>query len=108
LPFKSSLFSIAEQEINMYNGTGTHELFIQPAVISYTAIGSLPIDSTQWPMIAWYGDMDLVPHLWQLLKFPRIDAKLTLLPPVTLAEMGNRKKLAHYLRERTLEVLQSR
>lgn len=105
LPFKSSLFSIAEQTIEM--AEGEHQLFIQPAIIRYTKIGSLPIDSTQWPMIAWYGDMALAPHVWQLLKLGRIDATLTLLPPVTIAEFdGSRKKLANYCHNVALEVLQ--
>ncbi len=102
LPFKSSLFSIAEEKIN------GRELFIQPAIISYTSIGALPIDSTQWPLIAWYGDMVLIPHLWKLLQLGRIDAKLTLLPPVTLSQFGNRKQLASYLHGETVAVLQKR
>lgn len=102
MPFKSSLFSIAEEKID------GQELFIQPAIISYTSIGCLPIDSTQWPAIAWYGDMLLAPHAWQLLKLGRIDAKLTFLPAVTLSQFGCRKKLATYCCDAAVEVLQSR
>ncbi len=107
LPFKSSLFSIAEKKINM--DSGEHELFVQPAIISYKSLGALPIDSTQWPMIAWYGDMLLVNHVWQLLKLGRIDAKLTILPPVTISEFGDsRKKLAAYCHAEAVKVLQAR
>ncbi len=102
LPFKSSLFSIAEEKI------AGKELFIQPAIISYKAIGSLPIDSTQWPMVAWYGDMFLAPHLWKLLQLGKIDAKLTLLPAVTLSQFGNRKLLAAHCHDAAVEVLQGR
>ncbi len=102
LPFKSSLFSIAEEKIN------GRELFVQPAIISYTAIRSLPIDSTQWPHIAWYGDMMLAPHVWKLLQLGRIDAKLTFLPAVTLSQFGNRKKLAAHCHDSAIEVLQGR
>lgn len=106
LPFKSSLFSIAEKTINMEGGE--QELFIQPAVISYTSIGALPIDSTQWPDLAWYGDMILAPHVWKLLQLGRIDAKLTFLPAVTLSQMGGRKQLAAYCHDVTVDVLQKR
>lgn len=102
LPFKSSLLSIAEEKID------GRELFIQLAVISYTAIGGLPIDSTQWPLIAWYGDMVLAPHVWRILKLSRIDAKLTFLPAVTLAQFGDRKQLASYCRDVAVEVMQGR
>lgn len=106
LPFKSSLFSIAEEKINTKDGE--QELLIQPAIISYTGIGALPIDSTQWSDIAWYGDMILVPHVWKLLQLGRIDAKLTFLPVVTLSQFGGRKQLAAYCHDVTVEVLQAR
>ena len=95
LPFKSSLFSIVE------NG----KIFVQPAIVKYTKIGQLPIDSTQFPKIAWYGDMTLLPHLWQLLQLGKIDATLTLLPAFTSAEIGNRKQLAAHCQKLTQEVL---
>jgi 1-acyl-sn-glycerol-3-phosphate acyltransferase len=88
LPFKSGFFSLAEEKI-----TG-RELTIQPAAISYTRIRRLPIDTTQWPLIAWYGDMELLPHLWRLLKIGSIDAELVFLPPVTKQHYGDRKQIA--------------
>ena len=106
LPFKSSLLSIAEERIGMKDGEC--ELFVQPAIINYTAIGCLPIDSTQWPIIAWYGDMVLLPHLWRLLKLSRIDARLTFLPAVTLSQFGDRKRLALYCHDSVIDVLQAR
>lgn len=152
LPFKSSLFSIAEEKINMKplpepplaakakvseggkcswcaaislskvrglffkpapkplpdNEEEIKELFIQPAIISYISIGCLPIDSSQWPAIAWYGDMLLLPHVWQMLKLGRIDARLTLLPPVTISQFGDRKQLAAYCHDVAVGVLQGR
>ncbi|NBX03555.1 MAG: 1-acyl-sn-glycerol-3-phosphate acyltransferase [Alphaproteobacteria bacterium] len=88
LPFKSSFFSLAEEKI------GGRELVVQPVSIAYMRIRNLPIDMTQWPEIAWYGDMALAPHLWNLLKIAPISAKLTYLAPVTLRDLGDRKKLA--------------
>ena len=39
---------------------------------------------TRWlkPIIAWYGDMDLKPHLINVLKLFSIKAKITFLPPL--------------------------
>jgi len=88
LPFKSSFFSLAEEPID------GRELTIQPAAIRYTRIRRLPIDSTQWPLIAWYGDMELAPHLWEILKMGSIEAELAFLPPVTLSQYGDRKQMA--------------
>jgi lyso-ornithine lipid O-acyltransferase len=90
LPFKSGFFSLAEEEIE------GKELIIQPAAMTYTHIRRLPIDSTQWPYIAWYGDMDMVSHLWRFLKLGTVDAELAFLPPVTLKEFEDRKALANH------------
>lgn len=100
LPYKSSFFSIAETPIE------GEELWVQAAVINYTHIGSLPIDNSQWPSIAWYGDMVLLPHLWELLKLRKIDATLTFLPAVTSKHIGNRKKLANHCYQITRECLE--
>jgi len=97
LPFKSAFFSLAE-------GMG-HALHVQPAAITYTRIRHLPIDRAQWPQIAWYGDMELVPHLWQLLTLGPIDARLAFLPPVTLAECGDRKALAAHCHRAIAEAI---
>jgi len=100
LPFKSSLFSIAEEKL------GDAEILVQPAIIKYTHIGRLPIESTQWAKIAWYGDMSLAPHLWELLQLGKIDVSVTFLPTATFAQFGDRKKLANYCKEQAEEVLQ--
>ena len=90
LPFKSSFFSLAEQEID------GRRLLIQPVAVAYKRIHNLPIGVNQWPDVAWYGDMDLVPHLWNLLKLAPITVHLIYLEPVTAAEIGGRKEIAAY------------
>ena len=87
-PFKSGFFSLAEEHVYGV------PLTVQPIAISYNRISGLPITSDQWPGIAWYSDMELAPHLWELLKLGPINATLTFLPPVTLQDFGDRKSLA--------------
>ncbi len=86
--FKSGFFNLAKDD---FSG---RSLWVQPAAVIYTHIGGLPIDTTQWPMIAWYGDMDLAPHLWQVLMLPGITAELVFLPPIDTQGNRDRKKLA--------------
>ena len=88
-PFKSAFFQLAEEHPG---------LSIQPAAIAYTHIRRLPISRAEWPLIAWYGDMTLAPHLWELLSLGRIDVTLTFLPPVS-RDIGNRKALAVHCKE---------
>ena len=87
-PFKSGFFSLADEEID------GRQLTIQPACITYTHIRGLPITSDQWPNVAWYSDMELAPHAWDLFKLGPIKAELTFLPPITMPSFGDRKKLA--------------
>ncbi len=93
LPFKSGFFSLAEENVE------GSEVIVQPAAIVYTRISRLPIDSTQWPSIAWYGDMDLLPHMKELMRLGPIDVELVFLPPMSISEYGNRKALAEACQE---------
>jgi len=96
-PFKSALFSIAEEEA----------LTAQPACILYTHVGGLPMDSGQWPNVAWYGDMVLAPHAWQLFKLGPIKAELHFLPPVKPGEYKDRKKLSAHCHKAILEQIEA-
>ena len=50
------------------------------------------------PTICWYGDMTLLPHIWQVLAFPFIEAELRFLEPVFPAGRS-RKELASLVHE---------
>jgi 1-acyl-sn-glycerol-3-phosphate acyltransferase len=101
LPFKSGFFSLAEK------GAGEKPLLVQPVAIAYTRLCRLPIDRTQWPQLAWYGDMDLAPHLLNLLTLGAIDAELTYLPPLSMAECGDRKQMAKAAQDAIAQALEA-
>lgn len=94
LPFKSALFSAAELSIG--NGAGRHERHapVQPVSVAYTGLYGVPMGRENRPFFAWYGDMDLVPHLWEAFKKGPIDVVVELHPPLTIDDAGGRKKLA--------------
>lgn len=87
-PFKSSLFSVAERQVR------ERPLTVQPISVAYTRLDGMPIGRQWRPLFAWYGAMDLAPHLWHLLGVGRLTVTLIFHPPVTLAELGSRKALA--------------
>jgi 1-acyl-sn-glycerol-3-phosphate acyltransferase len=87
-PFKSSLFSVAERSVH------GRPLTVQPISVAYTRLDGMPIGRQWRPFFAWYGAMDLAPHLWHLLGLGRVTVTLIFHPPVTLAEIGSRKALA--------------
>lgn len=95
LPFKSSLFAAIEP--NERNGNGH---LIQTCAIVYTHIHGLPMNRQQRPAIAWYGDMDMLSHAWGVLKGGPLDVRVRFGEPISIAELGDRKKLASLAYER--------
>jgi lyso-ornithine lipid O-acyltransferase len=67
---------------------------LQPVSITYTCRNGLPYDRLTRPSIAWYGDMELLPHLWEILQSGPIDCELRYGPPIPVAPDGQRKALA--------------
>ncbi len=90
LPFKSSLFAVAETQ-NL-----DKPLTIQPVSVAYTKLDGLPLGRFLRPFFAWYGDMDLAPHIWQLVGLGRLTAVVEFHQPVTVAELGTRKALSDH------------
>jgi lyso-ornithine lipid O-acyltransferase len=58
MPFKSSYFGAAE---NL-------DVAVIPVTLVYKSNYNLPLTKRQRPRFAWYGDMDLAPHLWEALQ----------------------------------------
>lgn len=90
LPFKSTLFSIAEEEID------GQPVMVQPVAVAYTRCFGVPIGYLWRHFFAWYGDMDLAPHLWEVLHMGRLTVEVTFLEPRMLSALGTRKAAAEY------------
>jgi lyso-ornithine lipid O-acyltransferase len=106
LPFKSSLFSAAEPK-----GAGAG-CYIQTLTIVYTRVHGLPMNRGQRHKVAWYGDMDMLSHIWRLLKGGPLDVHVRVGEPVLLSSFGDRKKLAQHsetqVRRHFAEILTAR
>jgi len=100
-PFKSALFSVAER---MVHGV---PLTVQPVTIAYTRLDGMPLGRSTRPFVAWYGDMDLVSHLWFALGMGRVTAVLQFHDAVTLAAFGRRKELAMHCQAVIAEALEA-
>jgi 1-acyl-sn-glycerol-3-phosphate acyltransferase len=90
LPFKSSLFSVAE-----YRKDGV-PVPVQPVSVAYTRLDGVPLGRSYRPFFAWYGDMDLAGHLWNALGMGVLTVELTFFPPVTIDQFASRKELSAY------------
>jgi lyso-ornithine lipid O-acyltransferase len=91
LPFKSALFSAAHLGENRM-------VAVQPVSIAYAKLDGLPIIRHERPAVAWYGDMDLAPHMWHLFGLGRITVVVEFHPPLDPANFPSRKALAEHCR----------
>ena len=93
LPFKSSLFAVVER------WKGNQPLTVQPMSLSYTEVNNMPLTRHYRPYVGWYGDMDLPPHFWELLKVGRIKAVIEFHKPISSTEMASRKAMSKQCQE---------
>lgn len=90
LTFRSSLFNVAEKDVD------GQPVVVQPISIAYTRHWGVPMGYGLRPLYAWYGDMDLATHLWDVLREGDFTVEIDMLEPVTLAQCGDRKALARH------------
>lgn len=103
LPFKSALMSVAQLSIVNSEADREDDLVVQPVSVSYMRLCGLPMGRRFRPYFAWYGDMDLFPHLWEAFSLGPIEIHVEYHKPVTIREVGNRKALALYCETRCRE-----
>ena len=91
LPFRSSLVGAARAALQGEGDAGRVRL--QPLAITYPRRNGLPVVRSERVEIAWYGDMDLAPHLAAFFKGGPIDVHVVWGTPI-LFEPGTDRKRA--------------
>ena len=92
LPFKSALFSVAQVEPH------GRPLLVQPVSLAYTRLDGMPVGRALRPYFAWYGDMTLAPHFWEVAGLGHTTVDVVFHSPVTIAGYESRKALADHCR----------
>lgn len=90
LPFKSALFAAVTES------DGAGDIAVQPVSVAYLRLDGMPLGRSYRPFFAWYGDMDLAPHLWTVLGLGRLGVSVTFHPAVRAADFPSRKALADH------------
>jgi len=90
LPFRSALLSVAETPLPNVS------LTVQPVSVAYVTLNGIPMGHGLRPLVAWYGDMTLGPHLWQFSRLGKVTAVVEFHPPVAVKDAGSRKDLTRY------------
>lgn len=86
LPFKSAFFGAAEFE----------GVLVQPVTVAYAGHRAMPMTRRHMPFFAWYGDMELPPHLWQAVAMGPIEVTVICHKPLSLSGELTRKALARH------------
>jgi 1-acyl-sn-glycerol-3-phosphate acyltransferase len=90
LPFKTALFSVASLKVD------DQPVTVQPVSVTATSLDGIPLGRSMRPVYAWYGDMELAPHLWQMVRLGRLTVRVEFHEPVTVDRFGSRKALAEH------------
>ncbi len=90
LPFKSALFGAAQM------GKSFSPVIVQPVSLAYTRLDGIPIGRLYRPFFAWYGAVDLAPHMWSMVGLGTVEVVVEFHPPTFLSDCGSRKALAGY------------
>jgi 1-acyl-sn-glycerol-3-phosphate acyltransferase len=91
LPFHTALLGAAGAVLAAAEHVG--RVAIQPLSIAYVGLGGLPMGRRQRPVVAWYGNMEFLPHFVGVLKRGALDVVVTCGDPVAYDLNGNRKTI---------------
>ncbi|MFG1376454.1 lysophospholipid acyltransferase family protein [Xanthobacter autotrophicus] len=94
LPFRTALVGAVREAI-----ADGAEVTVQPLAVSYVRLQGLPMGRLHRHIAAWYGDMDLVPHLLEVLRHGSIDVEVSFGEPVRLDEDHDRKSVTRQCEE---------
>ncbi|VAV86793.1 Acyl-CoA:1-acyl-sn-glycerol-3-phosphate acyltransferase [hydrothermal vent metagenome] len=104
MPFKSSLFGVTEDAMRLQPDEQGHmqELMVQPVTLVYKRINNMPTIRANRPSVAWYGDLEMGPHLKGVLNLLKIEVEVHFHEPVSRNLFKTRKELSTYC-QRTIE-----
>ena len=92
LDFRSALLGAAQKAIK-----GDARVWIQPAALAYTHLQGMAATSTERALTGFYGDMEMGPHLFGVLKEAAIDVSIIYGEPREVSALTNRKELTKEL-----------
>ncbi len=104
MPFKSSLFGVTEDAMRLQPDEqgGMQELMVQPVTLVYKRINNMPTIRSNRSSVAWYGDLEMGPHLKGVLNLLKVEVEVHFHEPVSRNLFKTRKELSTYC-QRTIE-----
>ncbi|CAN7143138.1 1-acyl-sn-glycerol-3-phosphate acyltransferase [Rhizobium leguminosarum] len=105
LEVKSSLFGAAAMAVP-YSPTGT--VVVQPVAVAYTRVHGIAMGRYHRRLAAWPGDLDLLPHLIDIVRCGAIDAEVSFGEAVDYRADTSRKEVSATIASRIRNLLNSR
>ena len=99
LPFRSALLGAIEDQ------GGGASILMQPMAITYIGQHGLPMGRQHRPLVAWYGDLDFMPHIRAFIERGAVDAVVTYGDPVPADRGMDRKAMSKRLEGTVRELL---
>jgi 1-acyl-sn-glycerol-3-phosphate acyltransferase len=93
LPFRSALVGAVKE------AAARGDIVIQPMSIGYTALHGIPMGRQHRPLVAWYGDLDFMPHIKAFIARGAIDAVVSFGDPVPADGAADRKAMTKRLED---------
>jgi 1-acyl-sn-glycerol-3-phosphate acyltransferase len=93
LPFRSALIGAVKEA----SARSEHGILIQPMSICYTALNGIPMGRQHRPTVAWYGDLDFMPHITAFINRGAVDAVVTYGEPIAADATSDRKVMTRTL-----------
>ena len=92
LPFRSALVGAVHRAL----GSGTHHthVTVQPMSMAYVGFGGVPMGRGLRERVAWYGDADLMPHLFCVLSSGAVDVTVSWGEATAYGPGADRKAIA--------------
>jgi 1-acyl-sn-glycerol-3-phosphate acyltransferase len=93
LPFRSALVGAVEDA----SARVEHGNLIQPMSIGYTGQHGIPMGRQHRPLVAWYGDLDFLPHIKDFIARGAVDAVVSYGAPIAADGTADRKAVTKSL-----------
>lgn len=102
LPFRSALLGAVEEAAARGGPDG---ILLQPMSITYTGQQGIPMGRQHRPLVAWYGDLDFIPHIKTFIERGAVDANVSYGEPVRTDGTVDRKTMTKQLEDSVRRLL---
>jgi 1-acyl-sn-glycerol-3-phosphate acyltransferase len=97
LQFRSALVGAARDALAQ--AAPAQQIMVQPLSICYTRMQGIPMGRQYRPLVAWYGDLDFLPHINTFIRRAAVDAVVTWGEPISYDAKTDRKTLVKSLED---------